>query len=85
MKSLLAEIGWYARHPFTTARWVFRRFVVQWFNGQHEARHRLNKQLEINQQVIEALGQLDGSTAKSVGLLAGLTPEELDKLGGVED
>ena len=39
----------------------------------------------VKKRVFDALDQLDGTTASSVGLLAGLTPTELDELGGVED
>ena len=39
----------------------------------------------IQQAVLEALGQLDGSSASSVGLLAGLSKNELDNIGGIEE
>jgi hypothetical protein len=35
-------------------------------------------------QVIDALQRLDGTTASAVGLLTGMTPEQLDDLGGFE-
>lgn len=42
-----------------------------------------NHRESIQQGVLEALGQLDGSSASSVALLAGLSKEELDDVGGV--
>ena len=43
------------------------------------------RQLREIDETLAALGQLDGTTASSVRLLAGLTAEELDELGGVEE
>lgn len=40
---------------------------------------------EIQQGVTEALGQLDGSIASSVALFSGLSREDLDSVGGVEE
>lgn len=39
---------------------------------------------EVN-EVLAALAMLDGSLASAVCLLAGITPAELDELGGVTE
>lgn len=38
---------------------------------------------EINQQVREALDQLDGTVESSVALLTGLSREDIARLGGI--
>lgn len=37
------------------------------------------------EQVQESLARLDGTTAAAVSLLTGLSPEDLDALGGVTE
>jgi hypothetical protein len=44
-----------------------------------------NHRTEINAGVRAALSQLDGSTKSAVSLLTGLSPEELEDLGGFAD
>jgi hypothetical protein len=44
-----------------------------------------NHREEIQRGVLEALGQLDGSTASSVRLLANLSATELDDIGGLDE
>lgn len=44
-----------------------------------------NHRDQIQRGVLDALGQLDGSVASSVALLAGLTREELDDVGGAPE
>ena len=41
-----------------------------------------NHRTEIQDSVVKALRQLDGSTASAVSLLTGMTSEELENLGG---
>ncbi|GAA2819669.1 hypothetical protein [Kribbella solani] len=44
-----------------------------------------NHRDQIQRGALEALGQLDGTAAGSVRLLAKLSPAELDDLGGVDE
>jgi hypothetical protein len=44
-----------------------------------------NHREQIQRGVLDALGQLDGSTASSVRLLANLSPTELDDVGGIDE
>ena len=44
-----------------------------------------NHREQIQRGVIEALGQLDGTAASSVAMLAGLSPDELDAIGGIDE
>jgi hypothetical protein len=44
-----------------------------------------NHREAIQNGVSEALQQLDGTVASSVALLTGLSPEELDDVGGVSE
>ncbi|GAB3947523.1 hypothetical protein GCM10029976_076940 [Kribbella albertanoniae] len=44
-----------------------------------------NHREQIHRGVLDALGQLDGTTASSVRLLANLTPGELADIGGVDE
>jgi|RhiMethySRZTD1v2_1073278.scaffolds.fasta_scaffold4106129_1 hypothetical protein len=44
-----------------------------------------NHREEIQRGVLEALGQLDGTTASSVRLLANLSATELDDIGGLDE
>jgi len=44
-----------------------------------------NHRDEIQRGVLEALGQLDGTTASSVRLLANLSATELDDIGGLDE
>jgi hypothetical protein len=42
-----------------------------------------NHRESIQRGVLDALGQLDGSSANSVALLAGLSKKEMDDIGGI--
>jgi hypothetical protein len=44
-----------------------------------------NHREQIQRGVVEALGQLDGTAASSVAMLAGLSPDELDAIGGIDE
>ena len=44
-----------------------------------------NHRERIQRGVLEALGQLDGTTASSVRLLANLSATELDDVGGIDE
>ena len=44
-----------------------------------------NHRESIQRAVLEALGQLDGSSASSVALLAGLSKKDLDDIGGIKE
>jgi len=44
-----------------------------------------NHREEINQRVLAALGQLDGTKAAAVSFVTGLSRARIDELGGIEE